>query len=126
MKRSVIIAILAFIAVITIGFVVAKSLSYFDNHGNDTDTSQEDTKTTNPPAGATENEPIDVINQDINAQAEKIEKEANSLMTSNPAEAHNKYLEAERAYREAGNMNKVGEMLANAQTAEALASQQAQ
>lgn len=125
MKRSVIIAVLALISVMTIGFVVAKSLAYFnDQEGDSDDVSQQNTEETNPSTNQMENEPIDPINEEINSKAKAIENEANGLMESNPAEAHNKYLEAEQAYREAGNMNKVGEMLANAQTAQALAAQQ--
>lgn len=70
------------------------------------------------------------INERLSKKAEAIEKEAASLMESDPAEAQKRYLAAAEAYREAGNVSKVSEMQANATTAEALlddlAKQQAQ
>jgi hypothetical protein len=117
---------LALTAVIIIGFVVAKSLYFFNSLETNTDTPHQNTGEVDTPGNNSGDQPIEGINQEVNNRAVAIENEADNLMKSSPSDAHTKYLAAEQAYREAGNMNKVGEMLANAQTAELLAKQRAE
>lgn len=116
-KRQITIIIIAILAVVVTAISTVAALNYFDGKE----------KTTTTTAGNSdkkaEEEPIkeftETIDEDKNNQAKTIEKSAMSLMESDPSAARKKYLEAEKAYKEAGNMGKVGEMRANALSAQA-------
>lgn len=107
----------AFIGVTIFATGTVAVLNYMDSQQKNSDTNSAKTKK------KAEQEPMQEFKEDIdenkNAKAELIEESAMSLIDSNPKEALKKYLEAEKAYKEAGNMNKVGEMRANALSAQA-------
>jgi hypothetical protein len=58
------------------------------------------------------------INHEANEKAKAIEKEATALIESDPPKAKQKFIEAQTAYKEAGNSSKEAEMRDNAATAE--------
>lgn len=58
------------------------------------------------------------IDHEANEKAKTIEKEADSLMATDPVKAKEKFVEAEQAYKSAGNNLKEAEMRDNAATAE--------
>lgn len=119
MKKSQLITaftVLICTIVVTAGTVLL--LSYIEKQrNNDTNQqSEQKEKEANVEAikGFEEN-----IDEDKNEQAQAIESDAMGLIESDPAKAYTRYLEAEKVYKDAGNMNKVGEMRANALTAQA-------
>lgn len=116
-KRQITIIIIAILAVVATAIGTVAALNYFDGKEKTT------TTTVGNSDKKAEEEPIkeftETIDEDKNNQAKTIEESAMSLMESDPSAARKKYLEAEKAYKEAGNMGKVGEMRANALSAQA-------
>jgi uncharacterized protein YycO len=117
MRKQLLMVGVAFIGVTIFATGTVAVLNYMDSQQKNSDTNSAKTKK------KAEQEPMQEFKEDIdenkNAKAELIEESAMSLIESNPKEAHKKYLEAEKAYKEAGNMGKVGEMRANALSAQA-------
>jgi len=110
-KQPLIIITVALVGILLIAGGTATMLNYLDRQNKPSQQEEE------------KKEPVDskvdeIINSEANLKAQAAEQQAVSLMHSDPKQAYDKYLEAEQAYRDAGNMNKVGEMMANAQTAE--------
>lgn len=114
MKKRIGIIAAIIIGIVAIGFATVMVLSKVESTRNQDDSSKNQDDSSDP-------EPLeDGVDRQLNNQAAAIEAEANELLESDPVEAHKKYEEAAKAYTEAGNLNKAGDMADNAQTAKSL------
>ena len=122
-KRTLLITALTLVATILVGVVVWKTLVFFGTVESTEVKSSQQSKNTDDVTvkGPTFEQ---VIDEQKNNIAKRLDEEAASLMSSNPSEAKAKYQEAEDAYRDAGNISKASEMDANSMTVDALIQQQ--
>lgn len=106
------------IASLIIGLSLVGSGTAFLLRGIDTNKPVTTTPNTDKESPEIIHEKANNINHDANQRAKTIEKEAEELITSDPVKAKEKFIEAEQAYKSAGNNLKEAEMRDNAATAE--------
>ncbi len=119
-KNHIIILVSVLVTVLLVAMGTAAVLGRINKKEPVTATSSENEKTA-------EDDPFKaVIDESKNTAASAIEKEAADLMESDPAKAKEKYEAARQTYFEAGNLPKMSEMDANAQTATLLIQQKSE
>lgn len=101
------------IAVVTITVVVAATL-YFALSKRHTDDAPTTRTTTEQPDQPQAGAPLSAAGQ----RARTLEREATESVETNPTKAHEKFVEAEKAYKQAGDELKASEMKNNASTVE--------
>jgi len=118
-KNQLLIALMAILITVAVAVVTITILSRLDRSGTSSNIIPEENHTEE----VSEDPFREIIDEEKNNQAKLIEKEASSLMESDPSKAKEKYLEAREAYNDAGNSPKASEMDANAMTADILMKQ---